>query len=83
MIEEIYELGDALGGDISRWVDTYRRDCVTLGKQVRLLWTGEQEEAMALDVDSQFGLVVEMRDGSRRTVRTGEVSVRGMYGYAK
>lgn len=82
MIEELYELGDALGGDISCWVDAYRRDCVTLGKQVRLLWTNEQEEAAALDVDSQFGLVVQLRDGSRRTVRTGEVSVRGMYGYA-
>lgn len=83
MIEELYELDDALGGDISRWVDAYRRDCVTLGKQVRLLWTGEQEEAAALDVDGQFGLVVQLRDGTRRTVRTGEVSVRGMYGYAK
>ncbi len=81
MIEELYELGDALGGDISRWVDAYRRDCVTLGKQVRLMWTNEQEEAAALDVDGQFGLIVQLRDGSRRTVRTGEVSVRGMYGY--
>ena len=59
----------------------YRRDCVTLGKQVRLMWTDEQEEAAALDVDGQFGLIVQLRDGSRRTVRTGEVSVRGMYGY--
>ena len=41
------------------------------------MWTDEQEEAAALDVDGQFGLIVQLRDGSRRTVRTGEVSVRG------
>ncbi|MDE7245454.1 MAG: biotin--[acetyl-CoA-carboxylase] ligase [Oscillospiraceae bacterium] len=82
MIEEIYALSDALGGDIRPWVDAYRRDCVTLGKQVRLLWTSGQTEAFALDIDSQFGLIVRLPDGSEETVRTGEVSVRGMYGYS-
>ena len=81
MIEEFYHLSDALGGDLSGWVDAYRKDCVTLGKQVQLLWTSQQEEAEALDIDSQFGLIVRLPDGSERAVRTGEVSVRGMYGY--
>ena len=81
MIEEIYALGDALGGDIRPWVSAYRRDCVTLGKPVRLLWTDDQTEAFALDIDEQFGLAVRLSDGTEKTVRTGEVSVRGMYGY--
>ena len=81
MIEEFYHLSDALGGDLSGWVDAYRKDCVTLGKQVQLLWTSQQEEAEALDIDSQFGLIVRLPDGSERAVRTGEVSVRGMCGY--
>ena len=83
MIEEFFRLGDALGGDSGPWTDAYRRDCVTLGKPVRLLWTGRQEEALALDIDSQFGLLVRMPDGSEKTIRTGEVSVRGLYGYTE
>lgn len=83
LIEAFYRLGEDLGGDISPWVAAYRRDCVTLGKDVRLLWTEGQERAKALDVDEQFGLVVRREDGSETTVRTGEVSVRGMYGYVE
>ena len=83
LIEAFYRLGRDLGGDISPWVAAYRRDCVTLGKEVRLLWTEGQERARALDVDGQFGLVVRREDGSETTVRTGEVSVRGLYGYAE
>ena len=83
MIEELYRLAGGLGGDAGGWVDAYRRSCVNLGKRVQLLWTDHQTEAVAEDVDSQFGLVVRLPDGSRTTVRTGEVSVRGLYGYVE
>ena len=83
MIEELYRLSGDLGGDISPWVEAYRRDCVNLGRPVRLLWTDRQTEAEAVDIDGQFGLVVRLPDGSLTTVRTGEVSVRGLYGYVE
>ena len=83
MIEEFNRLGEALGGDIGPWVDAYRRDCVTLGKPVRLLWTGGQTQADALDIDRRFGLIVRFPDGGEQIVRTGEVSVRGLYGYVE
>lgn len=83
MIEELYCLSDALGGDVSSWVASYRRDCVNLGKRVQLLWTDNRSEAQALDIDEQFGLMVRLPDGSETTVRTGEVSVRGLYGYTE
>lgn len=73
---------DILRGDTGRYPDAYRRDCVTLGKPVQLLSAdGGRETARALDIDDEFGLLVELADGTRKTVRTGEVSVRGMYGY--
>jgi len=81
MIEELYTLSRDLGGDITPWVNQYRRGCVTLGRDVRLLWTDTGERAHALDIDDRFGLVVRHEDGSVSTVRTGEVSVRGLYGY--
>ena len=83
MIEELYRLSDSLGGDLTGWVEEYRSRCVTLGKPVRLLWTDRQVRAQALDVDGQFGLVVRLEDGSTTTLRTGEVSVRGLYGYTE
>ena len=83
MIEELQHLSDALGGDVSPWVEAYRRDCVTLGRPVRLLWSDRQEQGHALDIDDQFGLIVRLPDGSETTIRTGEVSVRGLYGYTE
>ena len=81
VIEELHKLSEQLGGDVLAWVEEYRRRCVNLGKEVRLLWTEGQERAVALDVDDAFGLVVRRLDGSVSVVRTGEVSVRGLYGY--
>ena len=83
MIEELYALGDALGGEIGAYIEEYRRSCVTLEREVRLVWSEEQSKATALDIDEKFGLVVRFDDGSVTTVRTGEVSVRGLYGYAE
>ena len=43
--------------------------------------SGQRETAIALDIDEDFGLVVRTEDGQEKTVRSGEVSVRGLYGY--
>ncbi len=83
MIEELDRLAGDLGGDPASWLADYRRRCVTLGREVRLLWSGGQTRATALDIDDQFGLVVRREDGTEETVRTGEVSVRGLYGYVE
>lgn len=83
LIEEIYALGGAIGGEIGSYVEEYRRACVTLGREVRLMWTEKQERAQALDIDEKFGLVVRTESGGITTVRSGEVSVRGLYGYAE
>lgn len=81
MIRAFNRLGEDLGGDYSRYLEAYRRDCVTIGKQVQLLWQDRREAVEALDVDDQFGLVVRHEDGRTEVIRSGEVSVRGMYGY--
>ena len=50
---------------------------------MQLLWQNVKEKVTALDVDEQFGLVVRHEDGRVETIRTGEVSVRGLYGYVE
>ena len=64
----------------STWLEDYRRRCVTLGKQVRVLGQVPYE-AEALDVDAQGALVVRKADGSLERIFSGEVSVRGLWGY--
>lgn len=82
MIEEFDRLWCALRtGDTAAYLAAYRRDCVTIGAEVQLLWQDTREKVRALDVDEQFGLVVRRENGAVEVIRTGEVSVRGLYGY--
>ena len=84
LIEELDKLYAALqSGDTASYLTSYRRDCLTLGREVQLLWQNVKEKVTALDVDDQFGLVVRRADGTVETIRTGEVSVRGLYGYVE
>lgn len=68
-------------GDLRPYLETYRRDCVNLGKTVRIQGPSGEETATAVGIDEEFGLVVEDGAGNRRAIRSGEVSVRGLYGY--
>ena len=59
----------------------YRRDCITIGKQVSLVRGDEIRHGLALDVDENAALVIRFSNGEVQTVNSGEVSIRGMYGY--
>lgn len=59
----------------------YRADCMTTGKQVQLITPVSRQEAVALAIDDEFRLVVQLPDGTQKALSAGEVSVRGMYGY--
>lgn len=59
----------------------YRRDCVTIGKSVSVIRGESSRPGKALDVDDAGALVVRYTDGSIEHVNSGEVSVRGLYGY--
>ena len=64
-----------------RMLERYRRDCITLGKNVSIVRGDEVRHALAMDVDCEGGLVVRYDSGEIGTVTSGEVSVRGLYGY--
>lgn len=59
----------------------YRRDCITLGQDVSLVRGEEVRHGHALDIDEAGALIVAFPDGSVEAVNSGEISVRGMYGY--
>lgn len=75
------EMRAAFPHEKERYLEQYRRDCLTVGREVRLLRGDRVEEAIAEEIDEDFQLVVRFPDGRRETVYAGEVSVRGMLGY--
>lgn len=62
-------------------LERYRLDCVTIGKAVRVIRGKGSRPGTALDVDEAGALVVRYADGTIEHVNSGEVSVRGLYGY--
>ena len=59
----------------------YRNDCITLGKDISLVRGDTLRHGHAVDIDSEGALLVRFADGSTEAVSSGEVSIRGMYGY--
>jgi len=59
----------------------YRANCATLGRSVRIE-SGTYDEGTAQDITEEGDLLVRRPDGTTITCTSGEVSVRGMLGYA-
>ena len=81
-IKSFYEISSSLMTGKEDILNTYRKDCMTLGKQILLLRGEERRYGTALQVEDDGGLTVLFEDGRLETVQSGEVSVRGLYGYA-
>lgn len=83
LINAFFKMEKALrAGDIARYLSSYRERCVTLHKPVKILYPSGAREGTALDIDESFSLRVRRTDDNTEdTVFSGEVSVRGFYGY--
>jgi BirA family biotin operon repressor/biotin-[acetyl-CoA-carboxylase] ligase len=82
IINALDRMYTAWTGDGADYLERYRARCLTVGRQVKLLRAdGSVQEAQALGVDDDFALVVEHPDSHRETITSGEVSVRGLWGY--
>lgn len=63
------------------WMEAYRQNCLTLGKEVQIIRGEEIRLGFAESMDDTGALMIRLADGSRERVDSGEVSVRGLYGY--
>lgn len=68
-------------GDLSRLRDEYNQSMVNLDRQVRVLSPGREFEGTARGITAGGELMVEREDGTAALISSGEVSVRGIYGY--
>jgi len=81
LIRQLSLAADALPGRTEPWMQDYKAHCITLHRDVQLLRNGQIRPAYAEDLDNQGALLVTLPNGTKETVFSGEVSVRGMYGY--
>ena len=81
MLERLYQMDRCLLSAKETMLERYRADCITLGQEISLVRGDEVRHGKALSVDAEGALVVVFPDGHQEAVNSGEVSVRGMYGY--
>lgn len=81
MMEALWQMDGKLLTHKAELLDRYRADCITLGQDVVLVRGDEKRYGHAEDLDEEGALVVRFEDGHTEGVNSGEVSVRGMYGY--
>ncbi len=81
VILSLKKMWDTLFTEKEAMLAAYRRRCVTLGKEISLVRGEEIRHGTALDVDEEGALLVRFDDGHTQLVSSGEVSIRGMYGY--
>ena len=81
MVEALWDMNRILFSGKTQLMQAYKENCITLGKEIQVLRGDSVRSAKAVDLDEDGGLWVEYPDGKRETVASGEVSVRGMYGY--
>lgn len=81
ILQSLLAMSDQLLSHREAILAQYRKDCVTLGKEISIVTPSSLRHGIAADIDQDGALVVDFSDGHRETVNSGEVSIRGMYGY--
>jgi len=74
-------LRDIQNGRHDRILDTWKQYSVTLGRQIRFTIRDTEFTGTAVDIAPDGRLLVDSDDGVRRELVSGEISVRGIYGY--
>ena len=81
MMEALWHMDASLLTGKEAMLNQYRADCITLKQDVVLVRGEEKRYGKALDIDEEGALIVRYDNGEVSAVNSGEISVRGMYGY--
>ncbi len=74
VISSVLRRADKLADSRVDFLEEYRSRLCVLGKRIMVKAAGEVYCARALDIDGECHLIVELDDGSKRTLSSGEVS---------
>ncbi len=82
ILQRLQELDAALGSERPAWLREFEAACISVGKTVQVIHGDSRRTAFAEGIDEFGGLRVRWEDGSSEVISSGEVSIRGMYGYS-
>ena len=81
LIDAMHQINQGLLTKKDEIMGLFRQKCVTVGSDISVVRGENIRHGKAIAVDDDGGLVVEYPNGITETVTSGEVSIRGMYGY--
>ena len=86
LIKELDRLSNNWPHNNSEYLAMYRSSCVTIGKEVDVIsvHTNPDEiprRGVAIAINDDFSIRVRFNDGHEENLNSGEVRVRGLYGY--
>ena len=82
LLDALWQMNGYLLTEKDAVMARYRADCITLNRQVSVAGAdGSVRHGLALDIDTNGALLIRFTDGTESYINSGEVSVRGMYGY--
>lgn len=69
------------GSNFDEALNIVKKYSAILGKEIKIVQGNRERIAKAIDIDREGLLLVEMKDGTRELISSGEISIRGMVGY--
>lgn len=81
MIDSLYKISTRLITQKAAIMDRYRNDCITIGQEIVVLKGDKKQYGTAVSLTDDGELTVRYADGTTDQVNSGEVHVRGLYGY--
>ena len=81
LIEALHRMDRDLLSKKADIMSSFREKCVTIGSQISVVRGDDIRHGTAVAVDDEGGLLVQYPGGGSEIVTSGEVSIRGMYGY--
>lgn len=81
LVEQLHVINNTLLTEKKEIMAAFTKKCVTIGSEISVVRGEHIRHGKAIGVDENGGLKVQYSDGSTETVTSGEVSIRGMYGY--
>lgn len=70
------ELKKICCGGYDDFIEYYKSRSMIIGEKINFICNGRVTPATALDIDDTGGLIVELENGSKTVLRSGEISIR-------
>lgn len=81
LVRQLHTLRQDIFEERALIMESFFSRCITIGQQISIVRGDEVQDGKAISIDPDGALEVLLDDGRDICVTSGEVSIRGMYGY--